>query len=199
MLKGAHLTERKCREIVYLFCEDLTATQISHITGVSRITINAYLKMIRRKIASSCEKEHPFFPHRDDNSNIPSSVFFAFSKWNNHIYTSALESMNRDQISDLNKMDPEQMKAKSSLMQAVVDISNWKIYRLDQSVNGNGRAVMDEISGFWGLTKNRLLKFRGLNRNTIYLHIKECEFRYNYRNEDMNSLILQLINLRPAD
>ena len=96
-------------------------------------------------------------------------------------------------------MPPEQMKEKSSLMQAVVDISNWKIYRLDQSINGNGRAVMDEISGFWGLTKNRLLKFRGLNRNTIYLHIKECEFRYNYRNEDMNSLILQMINLRPAD
>ncbi|HEY8399425.1 MAG TPA: hypothetical protein VIK80_15905, partial [Flavihumibacter sp.] len=55
----------------------------------------------------------------------------------------------------------------------------------------------DEISGFWGLTRNLLMKFRGVNRNTLYLHIKECEFRYNYRNENMQTKLLQLINKRP--
>jgi transposase len=107
--------------------------------------------------------------------------------------------MTKELLNEWSNLDPLVLKEKSQYMQAIVDISNWKIYRLDQGMNGHGRAVMDDISGFWGLTKNRLLKFRGLNRNTLYLHIKECEFRYNYRNHDMNRLVLQLINLRPSD
>lgn len=55
MLKGAHLSERKCREILHYFCEDLTATQIAAITGVSRVTVNAYLKLIRTRLAQFCE------------------------------------------------------------------------------------------------------------------------------------------------
>ena len=29
----------------------------------------------------------------------------------------------------------------------------------------------------------RLAKFRGLNRKSFYLHLKECEFRFNYRGQ----------------
>src|SRR5688572_15471674 len=58
-LKGAHLSERKVRELLKLFCEDLTATQIANITGISRITVNAYFKLIRTHIAKFCEEKNP--------------------------------------------------------------------------------------------------------------------------------------------
>ncbi|RYZ44870.1 MAG: hypothetical protein EOP49_26305, partial [Sphingobacteriales bacterium] len=51
-LKGAHISERKVRELLKLFCDDLTATQIANVTGISRITVNAYLKLIRSHIAT---------------------------------------------------------------------------------------------------------------------------------------------------
>src|SRR5688572_4596775 len=58
-LKGAHLSERKVRELLKLFSEDLTATQIANITGISRITVNAYFKLIRTHIAKFCEEKNP--------------------------------------------------------------------------------------------------------------------------------------------
>jgi len=32
-----------------------------------------------------------------------------------------------------------------------------------------------------------------LNRNTVYLHLKECEFRYNHRNEELYEVLLNLL------
>lgn len=42
---GAHISERKFRVILRLFSEDLTATQISHLVGISRPTINKMLRL----------------------------------------------------------------------------------------------------------------------------------------------------------
>jgi transposase-like protein len=41
------------------------------------------------------------------------------------------------------------------------------------------RGAIGKISVF-GLLK-RIAKFRSINKNTFYLHLKECEFRYNNR------------------
>ncbi len=70
-LKGAHLSERKVRELIKLFCDDLTATQIASITGISRITVNAYFKLIRTHIARFCEEHNPLHISKGALSFIP--------------------------------------------------------------------------------------------------------------------------------
>ena len=49
-VKHAHISEAKFRQIILLFTEDLSATQISHLTRLSRQTINKYLAAIRLRI-----------------------------------------------------------------------------------------------------------------------------------------------------
>ena len=49
-VKHAHISEAKFRQIILLFSEDLSATQISHLTKVSRPTVNKHLTAIRLKI-----------------------------------------------------------------------------------------------------------------------------------------------------
>jgi len=49
-VKHAHISETKFRQIILLFSEDLSATQISHLTKVSRPTVNKYLTAIRLRI-----------------------------------------------------------------------------------------------------------------------------------------------------
>jgi transposase len=191
LLKGAHLSERKCKEIINLFSEDLTATQISHITHISRITINAYLKNIRTNIAHFCEARNPLNGHFYEE--FPHAVYFGFFKWDNQMYTIALADMNKDILTEWVKMSGQQLPVSNQKIQAIADMTNWKLYRLDHQQNSKGSPVMDDISGFWGLTKNRLLKFRGLNKNTIYLHMKECEYRYNFRNENINALVNKIL------
>jgi transposase len=200
LLKGAHLSERKCREIIQLFCEDLTATQIANITSVSRVTINAYLKMLRTSLASACESDSPLkagasLDLHDPDQELLQTSYYGFTRSNGFIYTTNITPLDKNTLVEFQKTKSAESPLAS--FQAIADFSNWRLYRLDSSLNGMPRNTMDEISGFWGLTKNRLLKFRGLNRNTLHLHIKECEFRYNHRNENINHILLQLINKRP--
>jgi len=55
----------------------------------------------------------------------------------------------------------------------------------------NNKSHINGIEGFWGYAKMRLSRFRGLSKLTFYLHIKECEFRYNYRNKNIYKILLE--------
>ena len=47
------------------------------------------------------------------------------------------------------------------------------------------------------MQKTRLVRFRGLQKQTFYLHLKECEFRFNHRQEDIYLLVLKLLRENP--
>ena len=53
------------------------------------------------------------------------------------------------------------------------------------------------IENFWGTAKVRLYKFRGMDRKTFDLHLKECEFRFNNRDKDLYKLLLKALRHRP--
>ena len=53
-VQGAHISERKFRQIILLFSEDLNATQIAHLTNISRPTINNYMHAIRLRLLELC-------------------------------------------------------------------------------------------------------------------------------------------------
>ncbi len=58
---------------------------------------------------------------------------------------------------------------------------------------GRDGAHTGGIDSFWGFTKTHLRKFRGISRRTFALHLKECEFRWNYRGEEEMMRILRKI------
>ncbi len=55
-----------------------------------------------------------------------------------------------------------------------------------------GHNYINGIENFWAIAKTRLSKFRGISKATFYLHLKECEFRFNNRDQDSYKLILQI-------
>ena len=76
----------------------------------------------------------------------------------------------------------------------IVHMGYRKHYRVrhdrDEFVRGNSH--INGIEAFWGMAKSRLVKFRGMSRSTFYLHLKECEFRFNHRDEDLYTLLLKI-------
>ena len=44
-----------------------------------------------------------------------------------------------------------------------------------------GNNHINGIGSFWSFAKRRIQKFHGIPVSTFYLHLKECEFRFNYR------------------
>jgi transposase len=211
------LPEKTCKEIIQLFSDDLTATQIAAVTGVSRITINHYLKLIRTHITRHCEHQHPGYADKDDRlivsfAKIPGEdpgtpedesvkIYYGFYKVNGNVFVDELSHIDKSGIYEMQCEKTQHSAAPNGgndlrKYHAIGDFDAWRLYRIDNYYL-NGRAPSDEISVFWKNAKSRLLKFRGLNKNTLYLHVKECEFRYNNRNNDINHILLNIIYQHP--
>ena len=54
------ISEKKFREILKYFTEDIEATKIANLTRISRISINKILKNIRVLMSKECEKIFKF-------------------------------------------------------------------------------------------------------------------------------------------
>ena len=54
-----------------------------------------------------------------------------------------------------------------------------------------------DVENFWDITKNRLSKFRGIRKDKFYLHLKETEYRFNHRKEDLYHLLLKEFKKNP--
>ena len=215
MLKRSHLSEKTCRDIIQLFSDDLTATQIAGITSVSRVTINNYLKLIRSHIARHCEEQRQHFSNKKplvqqlaapvyavkETPLEATNMYYGFYTVNENVFTDELADVNRQAIREFQQAGwlPQQDRGNTSELSryhAIADFDEWRLYRLD-AVGSNGKNYQDGIAVFWGNTRNRLLKFRGMNKNTLYLHVKESEFRYNYREDDINKILLNIIYKYP--
>ncbi|NDU50878.1 transposase, partial [Francisella tularensis subsp. holarctica] len=49
------------------------------------------------------------------------------------------------------------------------------------------------IESFCSLSKRRLAKFNGLRDDKFVLHLKECEFRWNNKDNDLYKIMLTLV------
>lgn len=58
-VNSSKISEAKFRLLVRYFATDLDATQIALLSGLSRNTVNRYLKAIRQRIAEHCERQFP--------------------------------------------------------------------------------------------------------------------------------------------
>ena len=54
------ISQKKFREILKYFAQDIEATKIANLTGISRISINKILKSIRILMSKECEKISKF-------------------------------------------------------------------------------------------------------------------------------------------
>jgi len=216
-LKGAHLSERKVRELIKLFAEDLTATQIANITGISRITVNAYFKLIRTHIAKFCEEKNPlhlnngtiaFLPLENGgtatNTTGVKKSFYGIFKGDHSIHTDKMGNIDVQWLYDWLKGKVEGDKEiiekhRLHVYSGIADFNNVRLYRINGAMPNlsRGKSHIDEIDMFWGMLKSRLIKFRGLNSSTLYLHVKETEFRYNYRDIDLFELLMEILHKRP--
>lgn len=55
-----------------------------------------------------------------------------------------------------------------------------------------GKSHVNGIESFWSYAKHRLAKFNGCKSENFVLHLEECEFRFNHRNENLQKIIRKL-------
>lgn len=209
----AKISRAKFRQLLKLFALDLTATQIAALTGLNRNTVNRYLRLIRQAIAEHCERESPFSGDVElDESYFGArrvrgkrgrgargkTIVFGIYKRTGCVYTqiipnckkASLQAVIRGKVDLASTIHTDGFRS----YDGIVHMSYQKHYRVqhgqDEFVRGN--AHINGIEGFWGLAKTRLVKFKGMSPSTFYLHLKECEFRFNHRDENLYRLLLKI-------
>jgi len=59
-----------------------------------------------------------------------------------------------------------------------------------------GRDHLNGIEGFWSYAKTWLYQYRGVPRKYFHLYLKEVEWRFNHRNENLVVLLRKLLSQR---
>lgn len=219
-LKRSHISEAKFRQVVRLFCEDMTATQIASLTGLNRNSINRLLTHIRTVIVKNCEAASPlsgeveldesyFGPRRVRGRRGRGAgkkvIVFGLLKRNGKVYTQIVPNASRDTLKQIvqTKVEPDATIYSDGWRSydGLVDWGYKKHYRVNHGQNefARGHSHINGIENFWGIAKVRLAKLRGLRQDHFNLHLKECEFRYNMRHEDMYHTLLKMLRKDAVD
>jgi len=211
----SHISERKFRQILKLFCKDYTAFAVSDSTGISRITINKLYAVFRKRIL--------FFINNDPLNNeveIDESYFGArrvrgkrgrgakgkipvvgLLKRKGRVYTQIIPNCSRRELMPIIKgkiltdttIYTDGWRSYDSLV-----LNGYKHYRILHHENefARGKNHVNGIESFWSYTKRRLNKFNGIQKTKFLLHLKESEYRWNIRTNSGNMYQELLKNFR---
>ena len=212
------ISEAKFRQVVRLFCVDLNATQIAKVTGLNRNTVNRLLQGIRERIAFACEAESPVSGEVEvDESYFGArrvrglrgrgakgkTIVFGLFKRQGCVYTEIVPDCSRATLQGIirGRVNPESVIHSDGWRgyNGLVDLGYQKHYRVQHGENefANEHSHINGIESFWAYAKTRLIRFRGMQTHTFYFHLKECEFRFNHRHDDLYKLVLKMCRENP--
>ena len=212
------ISEAKFRQLVRLFALDLDATQMAEVTALNRNTVNRYLRGVRERIAAFCENQTPFAGEievdesyfgaqrvkgRRGRGAFGKTAVFGVFKRNGCVYTEIVPDCSKATLQGIirGRVDLDSVIYSDGWRgyNGLVDVGYGKHLRVDHGRNefARGRTHINGIEGFWGFAKSRLTRFRGMSKQTFYLHLKECEFRFNHRRENLYSILLRLCRDNP--
>ena len=217
--KRSRISEAKFREIVRLFALDIEATKIAILTGISRRSINKIITQIRQRIAEFSESQSPF---ESGEIEIDESYFgarrvrggkgrgahgkhivFGLIKRGGKVYSQVVKNCSANELIPIirGKVSTDSVIYTDGFKtyDGLVNFGFKKHYRIKHGENefAKGHNHINGIENFWAIAKTRLSKFRGISKATFYLHLKECEFRFNNRDQDIYKLILKILRKNP--
>jgi transposase-like protein len=77
----------------------------------------------------------------------------------------------------------------------LVVIGYSKHFRVNHSDNqfADGTNHINGIKSFWSSAKQGMQKFNGVSKRTFFLHLKESEYGFNNRRQNLFRLLLKLL------
>lgn len=212
------LSEYKFRRLARCFALDLTATETAAITGLSRRSVNAIYLRIRERLAQDCEAqatvsgvvevdESYFGPRRvrgkKGRGASGKTIVFGIYKRRGRIYTEVVPDVKRKTMQAIirGKVNLDSVIHSDGWTgyDGLVDFGYSKHFRVMHAENefAHGARHINGIESFWSYAKRRLLQFNGISSRTFYLHLKECEWRFNHRKVDIYQALLTLLRKQP--
>lgn len=218
-VRRAKISEHKFRKMVKCFAADMSATQIAEAIEVNRNTVNRYLNEIRARMVEFCEQYAPFqqeFNEEQELLNLCSedeiiestpitttlkekiSTSLGILKRRGKVYVEMLATTAANKLQQLRS---DKSAISEDLTIHAIDVKEqYGLIAVGYDNNqsfADKPSYVDDLDRFWLFARERTSKFQGLAKHKFYYHLKECEFRFNFRNDNLYSVILQLISAKP--
>jgi len=217
--KSAKLSEQKFRQLVKCFALDLTATQTAELTSLNRNTVNRFFAAFRQRIFEDAPQTAPqkgeievdesyFGPRRVKGKRGRGAgnktIVFGLYKRDGKVYTEIVPDVKAITLQAIirGRADIESVIYSDGWpgYDGLVDLGFEKHFRVEHGKNEFSRGAgqhINGIEGFWGYAKHRLTKFKGIPNEKFEIHLKETEFRFNNRGNDIYLLLLKLFRTEP--
>ena len=215
--KRSHISEKKFREIIRCFGHDFNALQTSKITKISHRTCKIIYAKLRLHIAKFCLNNRPetgefeldesYFGARRVRGKrgrgaAGKTPVFGLLKRNGQVYVEIVKDCSKDslmpiikgQILEGSTIHTDGWKAYDGLI-----LNGYDHYRVYHSKDefARGKCHVNGIESFWSFAKRRLAQFNGLTDKYFYVHLKECEWRFNFRKENLYDILLKSLRKNP--
>lgn len=216
--KFSKISEPKFRQIIRYFALDLTASDTARLTGISVRSINNLYLKLRVRLAQLAEHNAPLSGIVEmDESYFGAqrirgkrgrgaggkTIVFGILKRGETVYTeivpnaakATLLKVIRGHLDVQSIINTDGWRAYDGL----VDVGYEKHFRVHHGNNefARGNQHINGIESFWSYAKGRLAKFKGVAKHTFYLHLKETEFRFNHRHQNVYKTLLKMLREKP--
>lgn len=201
-MKFNRLSHYKIRKIIEAFSNDLNATVVGNILRLNRNTVNRYYALFREAIFHETlaimhkelgvfEVDESYFGARRVRGKrgrgaAGKTPVFGLLKREGKVFVSIVKNCSKEELMPIiegkilegSTIYTDGWKAYDGLI-----LNGYEHYRVYHSKNefARGKSHVNGIEAFWSFAKRRLAKFNGLSNHTFFLHLKECEFRFNHR------------------
>jgi transposase-like protein len=221
MLKYSKISTFRLKKILKCFVVAIPASKTALLLGMNRNTINRYYQICRgviylhqmnetTKMFGVVEVDESYFGAKRirghkvklkrGRGTLKQPVFGVFER-EGRVYTeivpdcskSTLQTIIRGHVGIETIFMSDSWRGYSGL----VDVGYDKHFRVNHGKSEFSKGQGIHISGiesFWSFTKRRLNKFNGVSVNFEF-HLKECEWRWNRKEEQLLTDLLKLIRI----
>ena len=216
--RHSKISEAKFRQLLRLFAMDLTATDAAQLSGVSVRSVNAVYQRIRIRLARQCAAQSPFSGELEADESYfgpkrirgkrgrgagGKTIVFGLLKRGDCVYTEIVADASKATLQAIirGKVDPNSVIHTDGWRgyDGLVDLGLDKHFRVNHGNNEfvRGSNHVNGIESFWSYAKHRLAQFHGIRKDKFELHLKETEFRFNHRHQNLYKALLQLFRNHP--
>ena len=197
-------------DILYYFYLEVSARRCAKELKLSYNTVSRKYSLFRKAILKSSEQnftklsgyieadESYFGGRRKGNRGrgaFNKQPVFGILERNGRVFTTVVEDVSAKTLFEFIKK-----RTKKGSVFYTDDFKSYKDLKQYGKHNkvkhsktfGKGHNHINGIEGFWSFAKERFHKYHGINKKNYPLYIKEMEFRFNHKNEELYPKLVEV-------
>lgn len=199
-LKHSKLSPRQQDELLKLFIAGSTARTAAELVGIHRNSAALYFRKLRELIAA--HQEQQMRQTFDGEVEIDESYFggqrkgkrgrgaagkvavFGLLKRGGKVYTQMIADCRKDTLMPIirQRIKPDSVVYSDTFASySTLSAEGYHHVRInhDTTLAEPGGRHINGIENFWNQAKRHLRRFNGVPKESFYLFLKECEWRFN--------------------